>query len=275
MPQVLQVGPVVFPLSVLALLAALVVVAQVVQRAGEARGQVEMILWQAFVVGLVTSRAAFVLQYGSSYAAQPWSVLDIRDGGWRPVAGFAAGWLFVAVRLLTRKSLRRPVLGAALAGTVIWGAGLLALALHAGRVQALPSLALQALDGSPADLARFRGKPLVVNLWATWCPPCVREMPVLHRAQADHPAVHFVFINQGETAQRVAPWLSARGLALRNVLLDPKGDALAVLGQRGLPTTLFFNAEGELIAARTGELSEATLREKLDSVAAARRITAP
>jgi thiol-disulfide isomerase/thioredoxin len=178
--------------------------------------------------------------------------------------GFAAGWLFIAWRLYKYRPLRKPLAWAAIVGTSLWGGGLLALSVPAEKQQSVPSLALAALDGTPTELAAFRGKPMVVNLWATWCPPCVREMPVLYRAQVSNPGVNFVFINQGETAQRVAPWLSARGLPLRNVLLDSKGEALAAFNQRGLPTTLFFDAEGRLVGTRTGELSEATLSEKLN-----------
>ena len=116
------------------------------------------------------------------------------------------------------------------------------------------------------DLAQFEGKPTVINLWATWCPPCVREMPVLHEAQAAKPEVNFVFINQGESAQRIGSWLAARNLPLRNVLLDTKGQALSAFNQRGLPTTLFFDAKGRLVGTRTGELSAASLAEKLKSI---------
>ena len=103
----------------------------------------------------------------------------------------------------------------------------------------------------------------MVNLWATWCPPCQREMPVLQKAQAARPDVHFVFVNQGESAQQVAAYLARSGLQLRNVLLDAKGDAGTALGHRALPTTLFFDAEGRLVDTRLGELSEASLAERL------------
>ena len=91
-------------------------------------------------------------------------------------------------------------------------------------------------------------------------------MHVLHEAQGANPAVNFVFINQGESAQRVGGWLAARNLLLRNVLLDTNGQALAAFNQRGLPTTLFFDAKGRLVSTRTGELSAATLAEKLESM---------
>lgn len=267
MPQVLQIGPVVVPVSLLFMFVAMFTAGYIAKRAGDTTGHIESVLWSAVFVGFVAARAAFVLQYSAIYTAAPLSVLEFRDGGWRPPVGFAAGWLFIAWTLFKQRPIRRQLMWSAVVGTAIWGGGLLALSVPTEK-QDVPSLVLEKLDGSRTNLAQFRGKPMVVNLWATWCPPCVREMPVLHRAQVANPAVDFVFINQGETAQRVAPWLSARGLSLRNVLLDSKGESLAAFNQRGLPTTLFFDAEGRLVGTRTGELSEATLVEKLSSISA-------
>ena len=130
----------------------------------------------------------------------------------------------------------------------------------------MPKLALQSMDGTTIALASFEGRPTVVNLWATWCPPCQREMPVLHAAQRSRPDVNFVFLNQGESAQQVAAYLGKSGLALRNVLLDGRGEAGAALGHRALPTTLFFDSRGRLVDTRVGELSEATLAERLASL---------
>ena len=119
------------------------------------------------------------------------------------------------------------------------------------------------MGGGELDLRQAPGVPTVVNLWATWCPPCRREMPVLGAAQQARPDVHFVFLNQGESAQQVATYLARSGLALRNVLLDGRGEAGATLGHRSLPTTLFFDASGRLVDTRVGELSEASLAERL------------
>lgn len=141
------------------------------KRTSDSPAEVESVLWQAVLLGLVASRTAFVLEYLGSYSAAPLSIFDIRDGGWRPVAGFAAAWLFIAWRQFKLQRLRKPLMWAALTGTVIWGSGLLALALPQQEQQKVPSMALVGLDGSRVDLAQFRGKPMVVNLWATWCPP--------------------------------------------------------------------------------------------------------
>ena len=265
-PNVLQVGPLVLPVSLLFMFVALAAASFIGKWFGRRAGvDVAPVLFQTLVVGVVAARLAFVLQFSTTYEASPLAVLDIRDGGWRPLAGFAVAWLFALGRQFKRPVLRQPLLAAVFAASIVWGGGILALSLPNDK-QKLPTLALTNLLGNTVDLAQFGGKPTVVNLWATWCPPCVREMPVLHEAQAANPAVNFVFINQGESAQRVGGWLDARNLPLRNVLLDPRGEALGAFNQRGLPTTLFFDAKGRFVSARTGELSAATLAEKLESI---------
>lgn len=264
MPNVVQLGSLVLPVSLLFMVVAVMVASYVARWTGRRTGiEVESILWQTLAVGVVVARLAFVLQFSTSYKASPLAILDIRDGGWRPLAGFFAAWLFVLYRQIKRPELRKTLLAAVLAGTVIWGGGILALSLPKEEQQ-LPTLALMSLQGTAVDLAQFQGKPTVVNLWATWCPPCVREMPVMSQAQASNPTTNFVFINQGESAQRVSDWLGARNLLLRNVLLDTKGQALGAFNQRSLPTTLFFDAKGRLVSTRTGELSPASLAERLN-----------
>lgn len=266
MPNVLQIGPIVLPVSLFFMLIAIAAASYIGKRAGRRNDvDVEAILFQTLVVGVVVARMAFVLQFSTTYEASPLAVLDIRDGGWRPLAGFVSAWLFALGRQLKRPALRKPLLLAVLVATAIWGGGIYALS-RPDHEQKLPTLTLTSLQGATVDLAQFEGKPTVVNLWATWCPPCVREMPVLHEAQIRNPSVNFVFINQGESAQRVGGWLAARNLPLRNVLLDSRGQALGAFNQRGLPTTLFFDAKGRLISTRTGELSAATLAEQLESI---------
>ncbi len=266
MPNTLQIGPMAVPVTLLLMMLALAAASYVGKWAARRNGtDVAPALWQTLMVGLVAARLAFVVQFSSSYENSPIGVLDVRDGGWRPAVGFAAAWLFALGRQFKRPALRTPLLAAVLTGTLIWGGGLLALS-GADSSKKLPSMALITLRGAPVDLADFRGKPTVVNLWATWCPPCVREMPVLHRAQISNPAVNFVFVNQGESVARVAGWLESRKLPLRNVLLDGGGQAPAAFNQRGLPTTLFFDAEGRLVSTRTGEVSAASLAERLEQI---------
>lgn len=204
-------------------------------------------------------------RYLEAYLASPLSIADVRDGGWDPIAGFIAAAVFAFVRQLRRPGVRTPLWTALATGAIVWGAGTLALSIEAAEKVTLPPLALVSLDGTAVQLDHFKGNPTVVNLWATWCPPCVREMPVLQQAQADHPGVNFIFVNAGEPAERVRGWLQSRQMPLTNVLLDATNQASAHFKTPGFPTTLFFDANGVLVSVRVGELSRATLNQRLQA----------
>ncbi|MFT3721799.1 prolipoprotein diacylglyceryl transferase family protein [Pseudorhodoferax sp.] len=261
----LQLGPLVLPAAPLLLLGAVLLGFMLGQRLGRRHGvAVDAQLWWLLGISLLCARLAFVWSYREAYLAQPLDVLDLRDGGWSPVAGIVGGWLAAAALVPPRRPARRPVLAALTLASGLWLAGSLALQWHGLRQErTLPALQLATADGRSVDLRSFRGRPVVLNLWATWCPPCQREMPVLQQAQAQRPDVHVVFINQGESAARVLQYLSARQLNLRNLLLDPKASAGQAFGHRALPTTYFFDGAGRLVDARIGELSHATLARHL------------
>jgi len=161
------------------------------------------------------------------------------------------------------------VIAAALTTGAVLVLGGIATFLVASSAARLPSLTLSSLDGRPVSLADFAGKPTVVNLWATWCPPCRLPISALQRAQAANPDVNFIFVNQGEEATTIAAFLDRQGLALSNVVVDPQSSTGAALGHSGLPTTLFFDAQGRLADTRIGELSQATLAQRLARIRAA------
>ena len=268
MNNALVFGPFVLPYALLLVFAAVASTLYVGKRSGHKAGiEVEAVLWQTLLVGLVVARLAFVWEFRSAYLASPLGLLDIRDGGWSPTAGFVGAWLFALSRGGRLPGLQKPLRSALMVGTVVWAVGTVALSVRPDTGQALPALNLTSLEGRPMNLAEFKGKPTVVNLWATWCPPCVREMPVLHQAQVEHPGVNFVFLNQGESAEKVGAWLQARNLPMRNVLIDANRQAGAAFKQGALPTTLFFDAKGRLVSTRIGELSTATLTERLQALA--------
>ena len=261
------VGPLVLPYALLLLLVAVGCTFLVGKRlAGKGGAEVERALWHTLLFGLLVARLAFVWEFQAVYRAAPLDILDIRDGGWTATAGFVGAWLYALGRRGQIPAMRRPLQYALLTGSVLWLVGTIALAVRPGPGQEMPALGFASLEGRTVQLSEFKGRPAVVNLWATWCPPCVREMPVLQQAQSSNPTVNFVFVNQGEPADKVAAWLRARNLPLRNVLLDAHGQTGAAFKQRALPTTLFFNAQGELVSMRVGELSAATLTERLQAL---------
>ena len=263
----LQLGPLAVPLAPVVLAVAAALGLAVGKRLGRRVGvDAEPALLRMFLLGLLAARLGFVWEWRGVYLHEPWGILDIRDGGWEPMAGFAVGCLYGLVLLKRLPVLRKPIMGAALALLVSWTAGEVAIAtLTVGARQPMPTLSLQTLDGGSVALASFVGKPTVVNLWATWCPPCRREMPLLQQAQAAHSELNFVFVNQGETREDIVRYLQGQDIALRNVLLDARRATGAAFNEQAMPTTLFFDAQGRLVSTRVGALSAATLAQRLDA----------
>ncbi len=271
MNQSLQIGPLSLPVTVLLTLAAIALggyVARRLARAGGTGADVDPTLTSMLLVGIVFARLGFAWQWRELYFDHPLSVLDIRDGGWEPTAGVIAALLYGLHRARGRSELRRPVIGAvATTGAVLLFGGVVSLLMSVTAVP-LPALALTSIDGRPVSLSGYAGRPTVINLWATWCPPCLREMPVLEQAQAANPDVDIVFVNQGESAATIAAFLDRHDLTLQHVLVDPLHRTGAALGHRALPTTLFFNQQGQLVDTRIGELSHASLGQRLSRLRA-------
>ncbi len=224
------------------------------------------VLVHAALWGLLVARAAHVALHLAAYRAEPWSVIDLRDGGWNTWAGLAGGLAWVGWQATRHASWRKALAAGTAAGLVLWAAGTASLAALAPR--ALPDLVLTDLaTGQPVRLHDLAArKPVVLNLWATWCGPCRREMPVLAAAQARHPDVVFVFANQGEGAEAVRRYLGTERLELSHVLLDPQSRLGPALGSGGLPTTVFFDRQGRRVDAHMGALNAAALAAKLGAV---------
>lgn len=236
---------------------------------------------QAVLIGLLAARLAHVLQNLSAYVAVPWAVLDLRDGGWHALAGHAAGLAWLAGRAWRAADLRKPLAAGSAVGLLAFIGGQFAADPPNGDVP--PNVTLQRLAppeaaagpsagrGASASLTLAQaldGRPAVVNLWASWCGPCRAEMPALVAAQQRHPDVAFLFVNQGESAAVVRDWLSRSGLPLREVLLDPERSLGEAIGSRGLPTTVYYDAEGRRVDAHFGQLNAAAIE------AAVRRLRA-
>lgn len=222
------------------------------------------------IAGLLAARLAFVLRWHEQYLSAPWSTLNIRDGGFMAPAGIAGALAIAAWRCRrpAMAAMRRPLAASAAAGALAWGVLSAGLGLAYDKPTALPAVTLQTLDGTSTRLAALAGgKPMVVNLWASWCPPCRREMPVLAAAQQARADVVVVYANQREDAAAIDAFLAPSGLALRNVVLDGEAALGKAGGSSALPTTLFYDAQGRLVDTHLGELSDASLASKLQKIA--------
>jgi cytochrome c biogenesis protein CcmG, thiol:disulfide interchange protein DsbE len=130
-----------------------------------------------------------------------------------------------------------------------------------------PALRLQGLDGGRVDLAALRGRPVVVNFWATWCDPCVREFPLLRQAaaahRADRLAVVGVLTNDRPAAAR--DFVRAHG-ATWPIALDPTAATAGRWGAVGLPHTWFIRPDGTLASHQLGELTRPALDRQLSLI---------
>lgn len=224
------------------------------------------LLLQAVGLGLLVSRVTHIGTHHQAYFAEPWAVIDLRDGGWNTWAGLVSGVGFIIWRARMVPHWRKALATGTAAGLTLWAFGMLMLITLAPRD--VPDVEVQDLaTGEVVSLRKLASdKPVVLNLWASWCGPCRSEMPVLAAAQSRHPNVVFIFANQGEAAQTVRQYLAAERLKLTHVTLDRDSRLGPALGSSGLPTTVFFNQEGQRMDAHMGALNGAALESKIVSI---------
>lgn len=110
-------------------------------------------------------------------------------------------------------------------------------------------------DGTEKTLADFKGKPLLVNLWATWCVPCVKELPTLAKLGADAPGgLQVVAISQDmEGAKVVTPFLKDKGIAI-HPYHDRDNALMLALKESGLPVSILYDADGKEVWRIAGDL---------------------
>ena len=147
----------------------------------------------------------------------------------------------------------------------VWAATAVLL-VACGESKPKPELVLQDIQGKQVSLQQLQGKPAVVNMWATWCAPCRREMPLLQQAQKNHPEVQFVLVNQGEKAPAVTAYLQKNQVDVTHVWLDEDMQARSALPYQGLPSTYFLNKKGEIVAHSLGEIKHEQLEQYLQQI---------
>ncbi len=128
-----------------------------------------------------------------------------------------------------------------------------------------PSFSLTATDGTQVELATLLGKPLVINFWATSCPPCRAEMPMLQRRVGAEAPVRLVLINEGNTPEQARSFLDSVGVR-GPALLDSNLRVGHAYGVVALPVTVFVRADGTIVGRQIGQLDERVLVAQLSNL---------
>ncbi len=260
----IALGPLSLPVAVLLLMASVIgglFVAGVLARrsAGKASDPLLLVLFGALLVG----RLVFVIRFADSYSSF-WQMLDFRDRGIDTGAAVLAALMLLIVQLKRYALLKTAMFAGAAttAASLLLGSWWL---YSQQQHQSLADIQLDSLSGYQVTLTQLaQDKPVVLNLWASWCPPCHREMPVLLSAQQQYADISIIMVNLQENRDTVLQYLRQHQLTFAQMLLDYRGDVASYYGAQGVPATLFFRADGKLADAHFGELSNARLRQGIE-----------
>lgn len=124
-------------------------------------------------------------------------------------------------------------------------------------------------EGEVSVLSDYVGEPIVLNIWASWCEPCQREMPLFAEAMAEYDDVQFVMLNATgsngiETKESADAFMASEGLDFP-VVYDYRRLSQLNLGVTMLPTTLFIDAQGEIVYTQIGEVVDGQLQELIET----------
>ncbi|MBX0326844.1 TlpA family protein disulfide reductase [Oscillochloris sp. ZM17-4] len=128
----------------------------------------------------------------------------------------------------------------------------------------LPDAEFTRLEGGKVKVSDLRGRPAVINFWATWCGPCKEEIPLLQQAYGADEGAGFQLIAVTEESRgEVSTFVEGSAMSLP-VVLDPGGRAGQRYRIQGIPTTFFLNSEGVIVIRHTGSLTPGTLQVFLE-----------
>ena len=150
---------------------------------------------------------------------------------------------------------------------VLEGAVLLAvfLVLHQCQIRSMvsgkaPEIRGKLLDGTPVSLGEFRGQPVLLQFWASWCPVCSLEQGSIHSIARDYAVLSIALDNS--STDEIRHWMASRGVSYR-VILDPSGHISGRFGVQGVPTSMIIDAGGEIRFVEVGYTTEIGLRIRL------------
>ena len=256
----------------LAILIAFVLIRLLTPGRPEERAHIERLGERLLLTVVIAARVGFVALNWKGYSSHPWKALFLWQSGYDVRVGAVAAILFFSVYLFVSVNWRRVCL---LGGTFLVPlTAFLAFAMtfpyfqktgNLGQGDRMPLLAMRTLDGARQSLEHYSGRPLVVNIWATWCLPCREEIPLLNQVAKDYAPEHVkvIGVNLAENAATVERFKENVPIDYP-VWVDPKPNGIdqspsralfKQVGQVAVPTTLFIGCDGLIRHISVGELS--------------------
>jgi len=247
---------------------------------------VERIGMLVMLCGAIAARATFAATHWAAYRDAPWTVLYFWRGGYNAPAGVLVATAVAAIVLGILHVRRAGAYALPVVLGLVGPAALLAaflsypIASQGGPRLALgdtaPALHMEDLHGNPVSLGSYRGHPVVLNVWATWCTPCREEIPILARAFSDHRAqgLRVIGADRGEPRGRIVAFRASTRMPYptwidpetSHAQTAPSAKLLDLIGAPGLPATLFIDADGTVRAIHVGQLHRDSLIRGLERI---------
>jgi thiol-disulfide isomerase/thioredoxin len=241
---------------------------------------------QGLWIGIVASRLSFVLLNWSSFSAKPWTILYLWQPGYSFSVGLVAALAYIFYRIYRQEvERRRAVVSSLSAGFALPVLLFIGMLLTMNRFvdveiyipgDTVPNDKVTDLYGEPASFADFVGKGLVVNFWATWCPPCRREMPLLEEVYNKYKSRNITVIGVSVDNSRDAIKNYVESVSVTYPIWEdsvirsnnlPGGTSLSsMFGVVGFPTTFFIDANGVIQSSYVGELNLAILNKRISGL---------
>ena len=250
------------------------------------KNQVKRIAENTAWSGLLGARLGFVALNWSAYAAKPWTALYVWQPGYLYSAGLLVGagymlWQVTKTPIELRGAFFRVLTGAYLAAGLVFISATLSTDLLKspgipGTGDSAPDFKLINLSAETVQLSDLAGRAVVLNFWATWCPPCRREMPLLDELQKMYgdKGLSVIGLNINEASERVKSYVDSAKVSYPIWVDAPSGtpgfdrtqDIFSSYGAVGLPTTLFIDREGVIQRIYVGELSRGFLQNQVENI---------
>lgn len=258
------------------------------RRFGLNKNQVKRTAEHAAWSGVVGARLVFALVHFSAYQSTPWTILYFWQPGYMYLGGLLFGgacilWQCRIYQSKERKSFIAVVATSYLIATIIFLSAIASLELLRpsevpGNGDLAPDMQFQNIDGDTVKLSDLKGRGIVLNFWATWCPPCRREMPMLdefHQNYSDD-GLSVIGLAINEPVAQVRQVVDSMGLSYP-IWVDapdslPGFDRSQAIFERyggvGLPMTIFIDRKRIIRNVYVGELSRGYLQSQADIILA-------